>query len=676
MGGSATRQFGWFELLDRVNKAADDAMSNEELSGILSSNRDKIVGQWAKITKTASVRYSERPLDEIRNNLSVLFDGIVLYVRSGDRRPLDEHIERISRARAKAGFELSDTLMVLSLGLRVTLETLRDECESPSDPIQCFHFASTMSDVFCQISMLHAKVSEDVRRKVSIADAMSTVSEAHLHLDEEAIARHSVESLRDKFGLRAAALLLGEEGKRVFVENGDPTGEDAFRLACEEAVKRGEMVRLESDGATVSWTDNIQTLVGVPIVAKGRILGAVSVAANGETKMDEEEVGVVSSIADQIGIACDNARLYHGAVGMVNELSIGRSELFTILSALEAAVYVADMDTYEILAVNRRVEDAYGKDLVGRKCYEALQAGQTGPCLFCTNDRLIVDGMPTEPYSWKFRNTKTGRWYNCVDKAIRWPDGRHVRIELAFDITDSENALAAAEAANRQVQLYNDLLLHDLGNYANTIKGYIDLALEDNEIKDDLRQLISSAGSQAGKCTQLLTKIKKFSKMQSAPDEAREMKDLNDLLDEAITESQTISDGAAPKISKKFDDEPHNVRVGEFAKDIFLNLLTNAIKYGEGKEIEISVDDDSIGVLPAWKVAVSDHGPGIAPDERDKIFKRYARLDISKKMKGTGLGLSIAKTLADRYGGDLSMGDRVEGDHSKGASFSVRLPKA
>jgi signal transduction histidine kinase len=663
-------------LLDRVNKAADGAMSNEELSGILSSNRDKIVGQWAKITKTASIRYSERPLDEIRDSLSVLFDGIVLYVRSGDRKPLDEHIERISRVRAKAAFELSETLMVLSLGLRVTFETLRDECESPSDPIHCFHFASTMSDVFYQIAILHAKIFEDVRRKVSIADAMSAISEAHVHLDEETIARHSVESLRDKFAIRAAALLLGEEGAKIFVGNGDPAGEDAFRLACEEAVKHGEMVRLEPDEAMASWADNIEMLVGVPIVAGGRILGAVSVAANGDTKMEEEDIGVVSSIADQIGIACENARLYHGAIGMVSELSTGKSELFTILSALEAAVYVADMDTYEILAVNRMVEDAYGQDLVGRKCYEALQAGQTGPCPFCTNDRLMVDGMPTEPYSWKFRNTKTGRWYNCVDRATRWPDGRHVRIELAFDITDSENALAAAEAASRQIQLYNDLLLHDLGNYANTIKGYIDLALDDDDIKGDLRRLMLSADSQAGKCTQLLTKIKKFSKMQSAPDEAREVKVLNDLLDVAITESQTISDGVAPKISKRFESEPHNVRVGEFAKDIFLNLLTNAIKYGEGKEIEINIDDDSIGAIPAWKVTVSDHGPGIAPDERDKIFKRYSRLDTSKKMKGTGLGLSIAKTLADRYGGDLSMGDRVEGDYSKGASFSVRLPKA
>ncbi|HUV62060.1 MAG TPA: ATP-binding protein [Thermoplasmata archaeon] len=643
---------------------------------MLSSNRERIVGQWAKITKTASVRYSERPLDEIRDNLSVLFDGIVQYVTSGDRRLLDEHIERVSRMRAKAGFELSDTLMALSLGLRVTFEILRDECESPSDPVHCFHFASTMSDVFCQISMLHAKVSEDVRRKVSIAGAISTISEAHVHLNEETIARHSVDSLGERFGIRAAALLLGEEGTQTFVGNGEPTGEDAFRLACEEAVKRGEMVRLEPDGTMVSWADNIQALIGVPIVARGRVLGAVSVASNGETRIEEEEIGVVNSIADQIGIACDNARRYHGAVGQVDKLNTGNSELFTMLSALEASVYVADMDTYEILAVNRMIEDGYGQDLVGRKCYEALQTDQNGPCPFCTNDRLMVDGIPTEPYSWKFRNTKTGRWYNCVDKAIRWPDGRHVRIELAFDITDSENALAAAEAANRQVQLYNDLLLHDLGNYANTIKGYIDLALDDNDLKDDLRKSISSAGSQAAKCMQLLAKIKKFSKMQSAADEAREVKDLNDLLDEAIAESQAISDGVTPKISKAYDNEPHKARVGAFAKEIFLNLLTNAMKYGEGKDIEISVDDDSIGGTHAWKVTVSDHGPGIAPDEREKIFKRYSRLDISKKMKGTGLGLSIAKTLADRYGGDLSMGDRVEGDYSKGASFSVRLPKA
>jgi len=673
---SATFRFGWFELLDRVNVASEDTMSNEELSALLSSNRERIVGQWAKMTKTSSPLYSERSLEEIRQDLSALFDGVIRYVGLGDRRLLDEHIERISRMRVKSGFELSDTLMVLSLGLRAVYEILRNEGEFPSDPNRCFSVASEMSEVFCEMSMLHARIAEDAGKKASIAEAMSVIAKSHETLDEETIARHSVESLRERFGIRAAVLILGEPGEPSFTGGDDPDEDHSFRYACDEAVKRGEMIKLEPSEAMISSASTARVFIGVPVVVKGRILGAVSVASDARTQITDEEIGVVNSIATQIGVACDNARMYHGAVDMVSKLSAGRSELFAILSTLEAAVYVSDMDTYEIIAVNGPMEEGYGLDLVGKRCYEVLQTGMTGPCPFCTNDRLMAEGVPTGPYTWKFKNTKTGKWYNCVDKAVRWPDGRYVRIELAFDITDMENALVATEQANRQVQLYNDLLLHDMGNYMNTIKGYIDLVLENEGIEKDLKSLIMSASSQTGKCAQLLDKIRKFSKMQSASDEAREIQSLNDLLDETIAELQEVSNGIIPTISKDYGDSAHSVMVGAFAKEIFLNLLTNAVKYGEGKDIEIRIDDDSIDGLPAWKVTIADHGPGIPPDLKDHIFKRYSRLECSKKMKGTGLGLSIAKTLTDRYGGDLRMGDRVLGDCSKGASFSVHLPKA
>ncbi len=137
---------------------------------------------------------------------------------------------------------------------------------------------------------------------------------------------------------------------------------------------------------------------------------------------------------------------------------IGQQAVNTVLDSLDALVYVADMDTHELIFLN-----AYGRQHWGvpnkRKCWEVLQQGQSGPCSFCTNSRLLdADGAPASVHIWEFRNTVTQRWYQCRDQAIQWPDGRLVRIEIATDITDLKDAQAELKAAKR---LAEELAHHD-----------------------------------------------------------------------------------------------------------------------------------------------------------------------------------------------------------------------
>jgi PAS domain S-box-containing protein len=107
----------------------------------------------------------------------------------------------------------------------------------------------------------------------------------------------------------------------------------------------------------------------------------------------------------------------------------------SVMDSLDALVYVADMDTYEVLFVNKYAEQFWG-DIVGKTCWKTLQAPQTGPCGFCTNEKLLDSkGKPTGIYHWEFQNTVNNEWYDCRDQAIRWIDGRFVRMEIATNIT-------------------------------------------------------------------------------------------------------------------------------------------------------------------------------------------------------------------------------------------------
>jgi signal transduction histidine kinase len=69
-------------------------------------------------------------------------------------------------------------------------------------------------------------------------------------------------------------------------------------------------------------------------------------------------------------------------------------------------------------------------------------------------------------------------------------------------------------------------------------------------------------------------------------------------------------------------------------------------------------------------VRVSDEGPGIPPDELDRVFLRFYRVDRSRSQPGTGLGLAIAKHLVALHGGTIRAYNRPAG----GATFEVRLP--
>jgi two-component system phosphate regulon sensor histidine kinase PhoR len=119
-------------------------------------------------------------------------------------------------------------------------------------------------------------------------------------------------------------------------------------------------------------------------------------------------------------------------------------------------------------------------------------------------------------------------------------------------------------------------------------------------------------------------------------------------------------------------DPALRVRADEKALDqILVNYLDNAVKYTlAGGTIRVWAQARASQV----RIDVTDDGPGIAPQHRQRIFERFYRIDPgrSRNMGGTGLGLSIVKHLADAQGGDAGM----EPARPRGSTFWVSLPGA
>jgi signal transduction histidine kinase len=101
---------------------------------------------------------------------------------------------------------------------------------------------------------------------------------------------------------------------------------------------------------------------------------------------------------------------------------------------------------------------------------------------------------------------------------------------------------------------------------------------------------------------------------------------------------------------------------------IVTNLLSNALKYGPGKPIEIRLQShDSAAVL-----AVRDEGIGIPPEDQARIFERFERAVSPRHFGGLGLGLWIVKQIVTAMGGTIS----VRSEAGNGSEFTVVLPSA
>jgi PAS domain S-box-containing protein len=100
---------------------------------------------------------------------------------------------------------------------------------------------------------------------------------------------------------------------------------------------------------------------------------------------------------------------------------------------------------------------------------------------------------------------------------------------------------------------------------------------------------------------------------------------------------------------------------------VVTNLLANAMKFGEGKRVVVAVGGDEHRA----RLAVTDHGIGIAPEHHERIFRRFETAETGKAVPGLGLGLYICGEIADAHGGTIA----VQSTPGLGSTFVVEFPR-
>jgi len=243
-------------------------------------------------------------------------------------------------------------------------------------------------------------------------------------------------------------------------------------------------------------------------------------------------------------------------------------------------------------------------------------------------------------------------------------------VSVLQDITRQRMLEHDAIEAKEQAELYIDLLSHDIGNMNAAILSYLETAMEKLELESKHAQLLTRPQEILRDSNHLIENVRKIQQIDNH-EIKHSLVDLGWLLEDIRVEYEKFAEQGV-KISYKTSIKKFVLASG-LLKDVFSNLIMNAVKHSEGQvEIDITLSRVFEGGREYYKTSVEDNGPGIPDEQKSKLFQR-ARKGRSRT-KGTGLGLYLVKKVVEDINGRVWVEDRVPGDHTKGTRFVVLLP--
>lgn len=214
---------------------------------------------------------------------------------------------------------------------------------------------------------------------------------------------------------------------------------------------------------------------------------------------------------------------------------------------------------------------------------------------------------------------------------------------------------------------------HELKTPLSAIKAYAEtLLMGAIDDPDANHRFVERISEQANRLDQLIRDLLHLTRLQSQPDHIKITPiKLFDLIDICVEEHRTI--GTQKKLTIDCDVSDPDQRVlgdHESIRTVISNLLSNAVRYSNpGGKIRVSTRVDESDVV----LSIADTGIGIPPEDLDRIFERFYRVDKARTQDagGTGLGLAIVKHLIQLLGGKIRVSSRL----GVGSTFEVRLRK-
>jgi PAS domain S-box-containing protein len=411
----------------------------------------------------------------------------------------------------------------------------------------------------------------------------------------------------------------------------------------------------------------LRQVIALPLVFHHTTVGVIYVfraAVNVAFSPADEQF--LQAFAEQAAIAVSNARLYEGVLRE-------KQRLDALIEQSADGVMILD-NRWRITTFNRAMEQLTGwprEEAIGRPCAEALAIQTAQGVNICLVDCPLQRRPPED-------NPVVEGWITARDGRRRYVQSRYAVqrgpkgefLGAIANVRDITRRKIEEETQNTFVSVIS----HELKTPVSIIKGYAEtLGREDAEWdRATLREGLQVISEEADRLARQIADLLEVSRLQA------------DGLRLELTEwalpplVAQVTERFATQVDERFsfelrfpDDFPAVHADYERTRTVLENLISNAVKYSpDGGIIRIVGRADGDHAI----VSVSDQGIGIAPEEQDKLFRRFYRADnrLRRETQGAGLGLFLSRAIVEAQGGRMWF----ESQPGRGSRFSFTLPLA
>ncbi|WP_243372774.1 hybrid sensor histidine kinase/response regulator [Geotalea sp. SG265] len=396
------------------------------------------------------------------------------------------------------------------------------------------------------------------------------------------------------------------------------------------------------------------------IIVSGKIGEDLAVAAMkagaGDYVMKGNLSRLVPAIQRELREADERRRRREAEEALNNQFR----QITTIFDSMNAVVSVADMVSHELLFMNRFGALLVGEEWQGKKSYEVLNYNQSQ----CSSETLVRNGEPRSPHVWEYQNPVSGRWYQCIDKAVYWPDGKLVRLQIGVDISE-----------RKEIEQMKDEMIsavsHEMRTPLTAMLGFTEYLLENEVDPLQLRNYLNTIHKETERLKDLIGNFLDLQQINARMTTYR-MRPVDVCMLIRDAAGLFALDAGGSRLVMECPPDLPPVQ-GDEARlhQALTNVISNGLKYSP-VETRVTVGAETAGDQVVMRV--KDEGCGIPVELQEKIFEKFYRIDNSDRrhLGGTGLGLALVREIVTAHGGRVW----VKSEMGKGSTFYISLPKA